>query len=61
MDNLIVKVGDRVESHPATDAWIRGDRFGEIVKIGRKYIHVQMDRSGRVRRFIPQNVLILNV
>lgn len=24
-----------------------GDRFGEVVKIGRKLIHVKMDKSGR--------------
>lgn len=40
----------RVELHPATDAWMRGDRYGIVVKTGRKYVHVRMDRSGRVLR-----------
>ena len=46
-------VGERVQLHPATDAWMQGDRFGCIVKIGRKYIHVVMDISGRKLRVIP--------
>jgi hypothetical protein len=29
-----------------------GDRFGEIVKVGWKFVHVQMERSGRVRKFL---------
>jgi hypothetical protein len=27
------------------------DRFGEIVKIGWEFVHVRMERSGRVRKF----------
>jgi hypothetical protein len=50
-------VGQRVEAHPATDAWMAGDRFGEVVKIGNKLIHVRMDRSGKTRKFIFENLL----
>jgi hypothetical protein len=50
------KVGQRVELSPATDAWMMGDRFGEIVKIGRAYLHVRMDRSGRTLRISPANI-----
>lgn len=50
-------VGTRVEAHPATDTWMRGDRYGEIVAVGRKYIRVKMDRSGRTLRFVPENLL----
>jgi hypothetical protein len=50
-------VGGRVEAHPATDAWMSGDRYGTITKIGRKYVHVQMDRSNRVRKFSFDNVM----
>lgn len=60
MDALIVRVGDRVELHPATDAWMQGDRYGEIVKIGRKYIHIKMDRSGRTLQHTPRYVLTLD-
>ena len=56
--------GRRVELSPATDAWMQGDRYGEIVKttMGSRnmldprdsanvYVHVKLDKSGRVRRF----------
>lgn len=49
--------GPRVESHPATDAWIMGDRYGTVVKIGAAYVHVKMDRSRRVRKFHFRDVL----
>lgn len=45
-----MRVGERVESHPATDAWMMGDRFGTITKITRKYVHVEMDRSAPMGR-----------
>lgn len=38
----------RVELMPHTDLWMSGDRFGTVVKYGRKYLHVRMDRSQRV-------------
>lgn len=57
-------IGRRVELSPACDAWMRGDRYGEIVKttMGSRnmldprdsanvYVHVKLDKSGRVRRF----------
>ena len=51
-------IGQRVETHPATDAWMQGDRFGEVVGYGQRRagvapVKVLMDRSGRVRRFHP--------
>lgn len=46
----------RVEVAPHTNAWISGDRFGDVVKIGRFYVHVKMDRSGKVRKFVPENI-----
>lgn len=52
-------VGDRVELHPATDRWMRGDRFGTVVKLGRRYVHVALDRSGDTRQFSPENVVRL--
>jgi len=50
-------VGQRVQAHPGTDAWIFGDRYGEVVRVGRKWVHVRMDRSGRTLRFHPQRLL----
>jgi hypothetical protein len=45
--------GMRVEIHPATDAWMRGDIYGAVVKIGRKYVHVKSDATGRTRPITP--------
>jgi len=46
-------VGERVELHPGLDAWMRGDRFGVVVKLGTKYVHVMMDRSKRTLKVAP--------
>jgi hypothetical protein len=51
------EVGDRVQARPATDAWMRGDKFGTVTKIGRLLVHVRMDVSKRVVRFGPENLL----
>ena len=39
--------GQRVELHPATDAWMSGDRLGIVTRAGVRYASVKMDRSGR--------------
>lgn len=46
--------GMRVEIHPGLDAWMQGDRFGTIWRLGRKLAHVKMDRSGRVLKLDPR-------
>lgn len=66
--------GQRVELHPATDDWMRGDRFGTVIGYGRKReyvdtftkersmvrpIRVKLDKSGRVRRFHPDNLIAI--
>jgi hypothetical protein len=51
------KEGDRVEAHPATDSWMMGDRYGTVIIVGRKQIHVRMDLSRRTVRFAPDNLL----
>jgi hypothetical protein len=63
--------GTRVQLHPATSEWMQGDRFGTVVGFGRlreyvdsftgerimaRPVRVELDRSGRVRRFHPDNV-----
>ena len=55
-----MRVGDRVQTHPGTDSWMSGDRYGEIVKLGRIFIHVKMDRSGKVLKFSPGNLLTVD-
>jgi len=47
----ILGIGSRVQAHPACDCWMAGDRFGTIVKITARLIHVRMDRSNKVRKF----------
>lgn len=49
--------GQRVQMHPATDAWMQGDRYGQVTGIGRAYVHVLMDRSGRTLKVRPKNLL----
>jgi hypothetical protein len=45
-------IGRRVQTQPPCDAWMSGDRFGEIVKVSSKFVHVRMEPSGRVRKFL---------
>lgn len=56
--NQRLKPGTRIQLHPCTDAWMQGDRFGEIVKPLRQQRHnnsveagiyyvVNLDKSGR--------------
>lgn len=54
------RVGQRVELHPGTDAWMRGDRYGDIVKIGRRTVYVKMDKSGKILSLMPHNVTLVN-
>lgn len=67
------RIGARVELHPATDAWMSGDRFGTVVSVSRRarafvdprdprsgrIFRVRMDRSGKVRRVAEGNILTL--
>ena len=52
------RVGVNVQAHPATDTWMRGDRFGRVETIGRKYVSVRMHRSKRLIKFSPDNLLL---
>jgi hypothetical protein len=40
----------RIELHPATDLWMAGARYGDVVKVGSKYVHVQLDRVKGVKK-----------
>ena len=58
------EVNDRVQLHPATDDWMRGDQYGKIIALPstrdrfRRY-SILMDRSGRVRHHAEGNILEL--
>lgn len=56
MSGKIFFPGTRVELHPATDAWMSGDKYGDVVRTGRLYVYVKMDRSGKVRKVAYQNI-----
>lgn len=44
-------IGMRVELSPSTDWWMRGARYGEIVKPGKRgMMHVKLDATGRTVR-----------
>lgn len=49
--------GQRVQLHPATDRWMMGDRFGTVQHIGRKLVHVLMDKSNKLIRVSPDNLV----
>jgi hypothetical protein len=55
------RIGDRVELHPATDDWMRGDRFGMVVGMGGDPLRVmvRLDRSDRVRRYRPVDIFLV--
>lgn len=53
-----IRLGDRVQLHPATDSWARGDRFGTVEGITRNgKLRIRMDKSGELCRTDPLNVL----
>lgn len=51
---------ERVQLHPCTGAWMRGDRYGEIVRETAETVTVKMDRSGKTRRYPQAFVLTLD-
>lgn len=51
-----LRVGDRVELEPATDRWMMGDRFGEVVRKGRIRVTLHFERSGKRVAMHPVNV-----
>lgn len=51
-DGSAYGIGDRVEIHPASDWWMRGARYGTVVRTSltpKDRVHVRLDRvSGTV-------------
>jgi hypothetical protein len=47
------KVGQRVQLHPFTNLWMRGARYGEVVKIGTRVLQVKLDANGRTVSLAP--------
>jgi hypothetical protein len=47
----------RVQLHPATDAWMQGDRYGVVLRrLPRNRVLVQLDKSGRQIRLKEDDV-----
>jgi hypothetical protein len=57
LDEGFVQVGERVQLHPATDDWMRGDKFGTITRVGTQLVSVKLDKSGRTKRYRPNNLI----
>ena len=57
MIDSIASVGDRVQLHPGLDAWMQGDKYGDVAKVTHQNYHVKMDRSGRTL-LIPRQALL---
>lgn len=57
MDIHNFRIGDRVQLHPATDTWMRGDRYGTIVSIRNSILRVHMDISRKDIAVTPNNIL----
>lgn len=49
-------VGRRAQLAPHTDAWMRGDRYGDIVGATKTHLRVKMDKSGRTLRIARSNI-----
>ncbi len=51
-DGIAYGLGDRVEIHPASDYWMRGARYGTVVRTSltpKDRVHVRLDKvSGTV-------------
>ena len=71
----MIAKGTRVQLHPATDEWMQGDRYGEIVGYSRKHPYkdtstgriniitpyrVKLNKSGRIRRFHPDHLIAID-
>jgi hypothetical protein len=54
------QLGDRVRTRPGSDAFMRGARYGEIVKVGTKYLHVHLwlhTSRDKPWRFLPDTLV----
>jgi len=45
--------GDRVEMAVHTDAWMRGDRYATVTRVGAKHVWLRFERSQSISRLHP--------
>lgn len=48
-------VGQAVKLHPATDLFMRGVRYGQVVKVGRLYVYIYTTALGTIKVH-PRNI-----
>lgn len=44
-----LRVGERIAIHPANDLFMRGAKYADVVRLGRKYVHAKIDAGRMVR------------
>lgn len=49
----------RVQLSPATDAWMAGDRYGEVLHVTPTFVLVKCDQSGLNRLVVPGLVSVV--
>jgi hypothetical protein len=52
-----LKVGDTVKIHPACNWFMQGVKYGEVTKIGNKYVHVKAIGFNSTRKFSDTTLL----
>jgi len=53
------RIGDRVALHPGTHAFLSGHLYGTVVKIGRKYLTIDLEGDAEVR-VAPSRARLIN-
>lgn len=56
MDIKDFVAGDRVQLHPGTDLWMRGARYGTVMRVGRDKLTVHIDELRRDVRVAPRQI-----
>jgi predicted metal-dependent RNase len=51
------RFGERVQFHPATDQWMRGERYGTVMHVGRTIVYVEGDHSRVLFSMAPYQLL----
>jgi len=52
--------GYRIESHPATDLFAQGVRYGDVRRVTKTRVHVKFDRLGAVVAVRPEDLVFVD-
>lgn len=50
----------RVKIHPATNAWMKGERYGMVNWVGLSSAHVWCERSGTMRKILLEDLALVD-